>query len=83
MPPDNLLHHLGIAPGLRRRRTWRMSPVSLMRTTPFVDGPRPGGPGGMYLVRVARHYVGKEELDRLLKEFQSASNLISMAVPTE
>jgi hypothetical protein len=49
----------------------------------IVDGPRPGGPGGMYRVRVARRYVGKEELDRLVKEFQSASNLISMAVPTE
>jgi hypothetical protein len=47
------------------------------------DGPRPGGPGGMYRVRVARRYVGKEELDRLVKEFQSASNLISIAVPTE
>jgi hypothetical protein len=34
-------------------------------------------------VRIARHYVGKDELDRLVKEFQSASNLISMAVPTE
>jgi hypothetical protein len=49
----------------------------------IVDGPRPGGPGGMYRVRIARRYVGKDELDRLVKEFQSASNLISMAVPTE
>jgi hypothetical protein len=49
----------------------------------IVDGPRPGGPGGMYRVRIARHYVAKDELDRLVKEFQSASNLISMAVPTE
>jgi hypothetical protein len=49
----------------------------------IVDGPRPGGPGGMYRVRVARRYVGKEELERLVKEFQSASNLISTAVPTE
>jgi putative zinc finger protein len=49
----------------------------------IVDGPRPGGPGGMYRVRVAHRYVGKEELERLVKEFQSASNLISTAVPTE
>jgi hypothetical protein len=49
----------------------------------IVDGPRPGGPGGMYRVRIARHYVGKDELDRLVREFQSASNLISMTVPTE
>ena len=49
----------------------------------IVDGPRPGGPGGLYRVRVARSYVGKEELERLVREFQSASNLVSMAVPTE
>jgi hypothetical protein len=49
----------------------------------IVDGPHPGGSGGMYRVRVARRYVGKDGLDRLVKEFQSASNLISMAVPTE
>jgi anti-sigma factor RsiW len=49
----------------------------------IVDGPRPGGPGGMYRVRVARQYVGKEELDRLTKEFQSAGNIISTVVPTE
>jgi anti-sigma factor RsiW len=53
------------------------------RDAVIVDGPRPGGAGGMYRVRLARSYVGKEELDRLVKEFQSASNLISMAVPTE
>jgi hypothetical protein len=49
----------------------------------IVDGPRPGGPGGLYRVRVARSYVGKEELERLAREFQSASNLVSMAVPAE
>jgi hypothetical protein len=46
----------------------------------IVDGPRPGG---MYRVRVARTYLDKDGLERLLKEFQSASNLVSMAVPTE
>jgi hypothetical protein len=45
----------------------------------IVDGPHPGG---MYRVRVARTYVGKDELERLVKEFQS-SDLVSMAVPTE
>ena len=53
------------------------------RDAVIVDGPRPGGPGGMYRVRVARTYVGKDDLERLVKEFQSASNLVSMAVPTE
>jgi hypothetical protein len=56
------------------------------RDAMIVDGPRPGGPGGLYKVRVARTYVGKEELERLVREFQSASNLISMAMlamPTE
>jgi hypothetical protein len=53
------------------------------RDAVIVDGPRPGGPGGMYRVRVARSYVGKDELERLVKDFQSASNLVSMAIPTE
>ena len=53
------------------------------RDAVIVDGPHPGGSGGMYRVRVARNYVGKDELERLVKEFQSASNLVSMAVPTE
>lgn len=53
------------------------------REAVIVDGPRPGGPGGMYRVRLARTYVGKDELERLVREFQSASNLVSMAVPTE
>jgi len=53
------------------------------RDAVIVDGPRPGGPGGMYRVRVARAYLNKEELDRLVREFQSASNLISMAMPSE
>jgi hypothetical protein len=52
------------------------------RDAVIVDGPRPGGPGGMYRVRVARTYVSKDELDRVVKEFQS-SNLVTMAVPTE
>jgi len=45
----------------------------------IVDGPHPGG---MYRVRVARTNVGKDELEGLVREFQS-SNLVSMAVPTE
>ena len=50
----------------------------------IVDGPRPGGTGGMYRVRVARSYLAKDELDRVVKEFQSASNnLVSFAAPTE
>jgi hypothetical protein len=50
----------------------------------IVDGPRPGGSGGMYRVRVARSYLAKDELDRVVKEFQSASNnLVSFAAPTE
>jgi len=50
----------------------------------IVDGPRPGGPGGMYRVRVARSYLSGDDLDRTVKEFQSASNnLVSFAAPTE
>src|SRR5262249_33733926 len=53
------------------------------RDAVIVDGPHPGGPGGMYRVRVARSYVGREELERLVREFQSASNLVNLAVPAE
>jgi|SRR5215831_1914711 len=53
------------------------------RDAVIVDGPRPGGPGGLYRVRIARNYVSKEELDRLLKEFQSASTIIAMVMPTD
>jgi hypothetical protein len=50
----------------------------------IVDGPQPGGPGGLYKVRIARNYIfsSREELERLVKDFQASSNLIAMAVPT-
>jgi hypothetical protein len=47
----------------------------------IVDGPQPGGPGGLYKVRIARDYVPREELERLVKDFQASSNLVAMAVP--
>jgi hypothetical protein len=53
------------------------------RDAAIVDGPRPGGPGSLYRVRIARNYVPREELERLVRDFQSGSNLIAMAVPTE
>jgi hypothetical protein len=49
----------------------------------IVDGPRPSGPGGMYRIRVAPYHLAKDDLDRVVEEFQSASNLISFAMPTE
>jgi hypothetical protein len=52
------------------------------RDAVIVDGPQPGGPGGLYKVRLARNYVGPEELERLIKDFQSSSNIVAMAVPT-
>jgi hypothetical protein len=53
------------------------------RGAQIVDGPRPGGPGGMYRVRIANSRLLKNELDQAIKEFQSASNLVSFAAPTE
>jgi hypothetical protein len=54
------------------------------RDAAIVDGPRPGGPGSLYRVRIARNYVPREELERLVKDFQSGSNnVVAMAVPTE
>jgi hypothetical protein len=52
------------------------------RDAVIVDGPQPGGPGGLYKVRIARNYVPSEELERLIKDFQASSNLVAMAVPT-
>jgi hypothetical protein len=52
------------------------------RDAAIVDGPRPGGPGSLYKVRIARNYVPREELERLVKDFQASSNLIAVAVPT-
>ena len=46
----------------------------------IVDGPRPSG---MYRVRIARTHLAADELTRAVKEFQSASNLVSFAAPTE
>jgi hypothetical protein len=46
----------------------------------IVDGPRPGG---MYRVRIARTHLAADELARAVKEFQSASNLVSFAAPAE
>jgi hypothetical protein len=51
------------------------------RDAAIVDGPRPGGPGSLYKVRIARSYVPREELERLVRDFAS-SNLVAMAVPT-
>jgi len=53
------------------------------RDAVIVDGPRPGGVGGMYRVRVADTQLAKDKLEQVAKEFQSSSSLVSMAVPTE
>jgi hypothetical protein len=47
------------------------------------DGPRPGGPGGMYRVRINDARLLKNELEQAVKDFQSASNLVVFAAPTE
>jgi hypothetical protein len=49
----------------------------------IVDGPRPPGPAGMYRVRISDARLLSSELDQAVKEFQSASNLVSFAAPTE
>jgi hypothetical protein len=54
------------------------------RDAMIVNGPQPGGPGSLYRVRIARNYVPREELERLVKDFQSGSNnVVAMAMPTE
>jgi putative zinc finger protein len=51
------------------------------RDAVIVDGPRPGGAAGMYRVRVAEMQLPKDELDKVVKEFQAAGNLVSLAMP--
>jgi len=51
------------------------------RDAVIVDGPRPGGTAGMYRVRVAEMALPKDELDKVVKEFQSSANLVSLAMP--
>jgi len=48
----------------------------------IVDGPRPGGPAGMYRVKIARVYLQRPEIERVLREF-TASGLVNAATPTE
>jgi hypothetical protein len=49
----------------------------------IVDGPRPGGPAGMYKVRVSPMRLARPDLDALLKDFQASSKLVTFAAPTE
>jgi len=53
------------------------------RGVAIVDGPRPSGAGAMYRVRIADMPMARDALDRAVKEFQSASNLVTFAAPTE
>jgi hypothetical protein len=46
----------------------------------IVNGPRQGG---LFRVRIARTHLAADELARAVKEFQSASNLVSFAAPAE
>jgi hypothetical protein len=49
----------------------------------IVDGPRSGGSNGLYRIRIARTFLAKDDLDRRVQEFQSASNVVTFAVATE
>jgi hypothetical protein len=51
------------------------------RDAVIVDGPKPGGAAGMYRVRVSEMQLPKDELDKVVKEFQSSTNLVSLAMP--
>jgi hypothetical protein len=52
------------------------------RSAVIVDGPRPGGAGGMYKVRVAPTRLSRDDLDNLLKDFQASNKLVIFAAPT-
>jgi hypothetical protein len=51
------------------------------RDAVIVDGPKPGGAAGMYRVRVAEMQLPKDDLEKVVKEFQAAGNLVSLAMP--
>jgi hypothetical protein len=60
--------------------------ASMAEVTRFLDGRDAmiveGPIAGLYRVRIGRNYVPKEDLDRLVKEFQSASSIVVSAIPT-
>jgi hypothetical protein len=47
------------------------------RDATIVEGPT----AGLYRVRIGRNYVAKEELDRLVTEFQSAGDIVASVMP--
>jgi anti-sigma factor RsiW len=49
------------------------------RDAMIVEGPR----AGLYKVRIGRSYIPKEEHEHVVREFQSASNIVLAAMPTE
>jgi hypothetical protein len=59
--------------------------ASMAEVTRFLDGRDAmiveGPTAGLYRVRIGRNYVGQEELDRMVKEFQSASDIVESAKP--
>jgi anti-sigma factor RsiW len=59
--------------------------ANMAEVTRFLDGRDAviveGPTAGLYRVRIGRNYVAKEELDRLVKEFQSASNIVASVMP--
>lgn len=74
----------GLDPGAFMRVSFSPQ-ASMAEVTRFLDGRDAmiveGPSGGMYRVRVGRAYVQKEELDRLVKDFQSASNIVASVIP--
>jgi len=59
--------------------------ASMAEVTRFLDGRNAliveGPSEGLYRVRIGRDYVPKEEQDRVVKEFQSASTIVVSAAP--
>jgi hypothetical protein len=49
------------------------------RDAVIVEGPS----AGVYRVRIGRSYMAKEEQDRLVRQFQSASNIITSVTPEQ
>jgi hypothetical protein len=81
MPADA---HSARGPGAFVRMSFSPQ-ASMAEVTRFLDGRDAmiveGPTAGLYRVRIGRNYLAKEDLDRLVREFQSASNIVASVMP--
>lgn len=84
IPPDAQPTSRSLDPGAFMRVGFSPQ-ASMAEVTHFLNGRDAmiveGPSEGRYRVRVGRAYVQKEEMDRLVKDFQSASDIVASVMP--